>query len=140
MNRLPSLQALLEEASLDALLLTSRVARYYATDLFTSAGMVLITRQGGTLYTDFRYIEAARTRLDGYAAEMIDHTHSYREAVGKALARARVKTLGFEQDTMTLTEYETLSRAFSVDFVPAHEALHRRRRVKDAEELARMEE
>ncbi|MDR1157356.1 MAG: Xaa-Pro peptidase family protein [Oscillospiraceae bacterium] len=140
MNRLPSLQALLEEESFDALLLTSRVARYYATDLFTSAGMVLITRQGGTFYTDFRYIEAARTRLSGYAVEITDHTHPYRETVGKALARARVKMLGFEQDTMTLTEYETLSRAFSVDFVPAHEALHRRRRVKDTEELARMEE
>jgi Xaa-Pro aminopeptidase len=139
-NRLSSLQALLEEESLDALLLTSRVARYYATGIFTSAGMVLITRQGGVFYTDFRYIEAARARLSGYAVEMTDHTHPYREAVGKALARARVKTLGFEQDTMTLTEYHALSRALSVDFVPAHEALHRRRRVKDAEELARMEE
>ncbi|MDR0380510.1 MAG: Xaa-Pro peptidase family protein [Oscillospiraceae bacterium] len=140
MNRLPSLQALLEEESLDALLLTSPVARYYATDIFTTAGMVLITRQGGTFYTDFRYIEAARAHPSGYAAEMINHARPYREAVGEALARTRVKTLGFEQDTMTLTEYEALSRALPVDFVPAHKALHRRRRAKDAEELTRMEE
>lgn len=139
MNHLSPLTSLLETEKLDALLLTSPVARYYATGFSSSAGMVLVTRPRGYFFTDFRYIEAARAALPGFTIDMTHRGYTYRDAVGALLARHNVKKLGFEQDTMTVAEYENLAAAWKVDFKPAQKALQRLRAVKDAEELSRME-
>jgi len=139
MNRLSALQELLTRENLDALLLTSPVNRRYATGFPSSAGMVLVTRDAGFLFTDSRYIEAARGQVTGFAVEMADRERTYKKQVGALLMAKGVKTLGFEQKIMTVSQFRELGKAWlDVEFIPVQAALDTLRRVKSAEEIALM--
>ncbi|MDR3206987.1 MAG: Xaa-Pro peptidase family protein [Oscillospiraceae bacterium] len=140
MNRLDDLRALAAREGLDALLLTSPVARRYATGFASSAGMALVTPRAGYFFTDFRYIEAARAQVTGYQVEMTDRAHPYKDLVGALLTGLGVGKLGYEQDTMTAGQLDGLRAAWpSVTFTPAQKAMDALRQVKTEEEIARME-
>ena len=138
-SSLRRLQALLSENNWDALLLTSPAGRRYATGFTSSAGMVLVTRDAGFLYTDSRYIEAARARAAGFTVELIEREQKYQEQVGARLSAYGVRTLGFEQGVMTVSQFRTLGKAWpDAAFCPAQSALNALRMVKTDEEIARM--
>ncbi|MCL2747439.1 MAG: Xaa-Pro peptidase family protein [Oscillospiraceae bacterium] len=138
-NRLPALQKLLVDSALDALLLTSPEARFYATGFFSSAGMVLVTRQAGSLFTDTRYIEAARNSVTGFDVEVITFQVGYKELVGAQLAEHGVKSLGFERRTLTVGQYEDLREAWpDVRFISAQKWLDQLRYVKSQGEIDQM--
>ncbi len=140
LNHLPSLQVLLTENGWDALLLTSEVCRRYATGFHSSAGMVVILKDVGHYFTDFRYIDAARAQVTDFTVTLVGRERNYKELVGKLLAERNVKTLGFEQNEMTVSQYELLRQAWpNAAFVPAGDAIDALRRVKTEAEIQCME-
>ena len=139
MNHLSDLQDALSQNDLNALLLTSPMARLYATGVFSSDGIVLVTPSGGFLFTDSRYIEAARTQATGFAVALIRGEKGYEETVGALLKTHNIKTLGFEQQTLTVGRYEQLRKAWSeVTWTPAQSLLDKLRLVKSPEEIKKM--
>ncbi len=130
MSRLQALQAVLESEKLDAIMLTSPVARFYATDLETSDGLALITRDAGYFFTDFRYIEAARGKLGDFSVEMTTLERPYAELLSSALSGKKVKKLGFEADTMTVSAHKRWSGKLKYELTPCDEALRKLRAVK----------
>ena len=54
-----------EAADADAVFITCEYLKRYATGLLTEGGYVLADKNGTTLYTDARYIEAAKKRFEG---------------------------------------------------------------------------
>ena len=141
MNRLTALQSLLTHNHLDALLLTSPTNRLYASGFVSSAGMILVTKDGGWLFTDARYIEAARAQVTGFSVALANREHTYKKQVGALLAAHNVGTLGFEQSVMTVSQYRELTEAWpDTEFVPAQAALAALRMVKSDGELALLRE
>lgn len=92
-------------AEVDAALITSDVNRRYYTEMKSSAGTLLITREKAFLIIDFRYIEKARATAKN--CEVILQDKLYDQI--KALAEGeRVKKIAIEGAYMTVSQLETL--------------------------------
>ena len=125
MNRVDRLAESLEEP----LLVTAAVNVRYLTG-FSSSNCALLVEPGdpATLYTDFRYIEAARA-VPGVTVEQTKRHVA--GALAEALAGRRV---GFEAGTIAYAQWDTI-RGGGADLVPTRGVVEALRSVKDASEL-----
>ena len=135
MNQIQKYIAVLEKTGLDALLLTSQTNRYYAATYDVAEGVAVITRHGSWYITDSRNLEAAEKHLDGFTLLQNDQTHSFSMLIGQALSAAGARTLGIEEQYLTLAEYEAYRAALDAELVPCQEELTVLRYVKEPWEL-----
>ena len=114
------------------LLVTNLVNILYLTG-FESTNAALLVRPGGeaTLYTDFRYLEAARD-VPGVAVELTKR--SLLADIGPGLKG----TLQFEADVLPYAQWEHLVTG-KAKLVPAYGLVDELRAVKDEEEIARIQ-
>jgi Xaa-Pro aminopeptidase len=119
-------------AQLDApLLITNLTSVYYLTGFDSSNAALLVEPGGGaTLYTDFRYAEAARA-VPGVDVEMTKR--SLMADVGGRL-KGRVQ---FEADVLPYLEWERL-RAGGAELIPTHGLVDGLRAIKDHKEVAKI--
>lgn len=139
MNRLQTIQNAMKHERLDALMLTSPVARQFLTGFRSSAGTVLVTPGESFFLTDFRYIEAARTRVGGVTVKLVTREEPARKQVTDILYRLGASEVGFEADTMTVKELEAWQGAEGIHFRPAQQLLHNLRLCKDEDEIRAIE-
>ena len=123
-ERIERLQELLEEP----LLITNPVNVLYLTGLDSSNVALLVAPDRVRLFTDFRYIEAARA-VDG-----VEAVQTKRTLIGW-LAEELEGRIGFEANVLPWSFAEQL-RAGGVDLVPRKGIVERLRAVKDEGELA----
>jgi Xaa-Pro aminopeptidase len=97
---------------------------------FSSSNAVLLVRPGGetTLYTDFRYLEAARA-VEGVEVERASRT------LFKDLAGSLQGTIAFEADDVSYARWEMLAGG-GATWVPRRGLVEALRAVKDEEEVA----
>jgi Xaa-Pro aminopeptidase len=111
------------------LLVTRGVNVVYLTGFESSNAALRLDPDGAaTLYTDFRYLEAAQT-LDG-----VEVTPVRRALVGE-LAELLRGAVAFEASHLSVADAETL-RAGGVELVPTHGVVEALRALKDAGEIA----
>jgi Xaa-Pro aminopeptidase len=124
-GRLQSLAERLEAP----LLVTNLTNIFYLTGFETSNGALLV-RPGGetTLYTDFRYIEAARY-VPGVEAALARRELT-RDVAGQLTGRVQ-----FEADVLPYLEWERLA-SVDAELVPTRGLVDELRAVKEDEELA----
>ena len=138
MNHFAAIQAKLEEYGLDAMLVTSPSNRKYATDFPSSAGMALVTRQEAFFYIDSRYIEAAKKSIRGAAVDMVDIQRAYDAKLNAEIDRLGLKTLGVEENAMSMGEYRSWEKKLHAELKPAQKLFTDLRMVKDPEELEQL--
>ena len=105
MKNIEKYQNLIAKGEVDALLLTSKHNRQYAAEYCIAEGVAVICRTQSYYFTDFRYIESAQKNLPGFAVKMVDTEHPYTKLINEAISDNTVKTIGFEDDTLTVEEY-----------------------------------
>ena len=117
---------------LDAPLLVTDLTNVFYLTGFESSNAALLVQPGGgaTLYTDFRYVEAAREVSD-VEVELTKRTMM--ADLGERL-KGRVQ---FEADVLPYVEWERLS-AGRAKLVPTHGLLDGIRAVKEEEEIAKL--
>lgn len=125
------LQALGER--LDAPLLVTNLTNVFYLTGFDSSNAALLVRPGGetTLFTDFRYVEAAR-EVDGVELQMTKR--ALMKDVGDRLS-GRVQ---FEADVLPYLEWERLGSG-GAELVPTSGIVAEVRAVKDADEVAKLQ-
>jgi Xaa-Pro aminopeptidase len=123
-DRIERLRASLEEP----LLVTTGVNVRYLTGFESSNAAVLVSADTVTLYSDFRYAEAAR------GVEGVEFVRTAR-AIVTDLAELLEGRVGFEASAVSYTDYETLRAGGRVDLVPRSGLVERLRAVKDDAEL-----
>jgi Xaa-Pro aminopeptidase len=127
MSRLQTLRARLD----DRLLVTNLVNIRYLVDFDSSNAALLVDPEGSTrLYTDFRYIEAAR------AVPGVEAVQTKRALLADLAARLRGR-LAFEADVLPVSQYEML-RAGGLELVPTSGIVSALRAVKDGDEIERI--
>jgi len=122
-DRLARLQERLEQP----LLVTNPVNVVYLAGFQSSNAALLVEHDRVRLFTDFRYIQAAR------AVEGAEIVQTKRNIVGE-LAETLTGPVGFEANTLTYASYELLKRG-TAEPVATYGVVEQLRAVKDEREL-----
>ena len=122
----------------DGLLLTSRYSRHYGAEYDIAEGVAIVTKAGCRYFTDSRYIEAAEKGIQGFDVLEMNREHSYAQRLNDAIADFGVKTLGFEEEYLTVAELQHYEKELQAQLVPYNEKIHSFRGAKEEWELERM--
>ena len=139
MNHFEKIAAKLNEKELDAFLITSAPGEFYAMG-FHGEGVALITPGKTWYYTDSRYIEAAQQQISGAEVAQLPKDAKYRELIRDLVKEHGIVKLGFEEQYMSVAAHKIWTETVEAEFVPTSELLTELRQVKDADELAAMQE
>ncbi len=144
-GRMGRLRARLAGASCDALLVTSLINVRYLTGFSGSAGMLLVTHDGGLLVSDGRYRDQARQQLSDAGVEVtIEIGRPADQLAAIDRATKGIGRLGLEADIITWTGQQRLASSLQCvsaggSLVATRGLVEELRIVKDAGELARIE-
>lgn len=132
--RVQKCQAQLERNKLDGFLITDPINRRYMSGFTGTAGIVVITLSKAFFITDFRYREQAHQQVQDM--DIIIHTGVLVEELNKLLRDEGIKHLGFEEDHLTVKNYEQFKEQLeSVTLVPVSSLIEQQRLIKDDDEI-----
>ncbi len=140
MNNLNKYRELLAKGEADALLLTSEHNRLYAAGYSIAEGTVLICRDEAYYLTDSRYIEAAQKNLPDFTVRMTDREHPTRMLLNEAIAKHTVKSIGFEEDVLTVAEHKAYTTDLNAVLIPYCAPISAFRAVKEPWEFEIMKQ
>jgi len=134
MKNLDKYLSLLGEKA-DGLLLTSSYSRYYCAEYNISEGVAIVTAKGCRYFTDSRYIEAAQNGIKGFEVIMTDREHPYSQLLNEAIADFGVSVLGYEENYLTVAEFNSFEKKLNAKLVPMHAEISGFRAIKEDWEL-----
>lgn len=129
---------LLELTGTDACVVKSAENRRYITGLYTSAGMVVVTRMGNRyVVVDDRYEEIALKQLapQGFVVKITLNRDNYTEIMNDIVQSDRVSAMLLESDTISHGEYLAFENGMYSKVMPLRTQLSRIRAVKDTAEV-----
>jgi len=138
MNRFQEVRQKMSSAEFDAILITSKVNRFYVSGFDSSAGAMLLTEKEAYFFTDFRYIEAAKAKVSGAQINLTTTENSYEKQIGEIIKEQGISNVGFENESLTYSEYEKWNEKLEVNLVPAQHVLTQLRAVKSRADLEKM--
>lgn len=139
MNHLKQIAAKLPEYKIDAMLVSSEPGEFYAVDLH-GEGYAIVTPTAARYITDSRYIEVARATVEAHEVVMVDSGRNYAAQLNEFIDAHHIKTLGIEDNYMSLGQYNMLKENLHAELRYAGTLITSLRSSKDEEELARMVE
>ena len=122
----------------DGLLLTSRYSRHYGAEFDIAEGVAIVTKAGCRYFTDSRYIESAEGGIQGFTVLEMNRENNYIKRLNDAIVDFGVSKLGFEENYLTVAEYNYYADNLKAELVPFNKQINGFRGVKEAWELDRM--
>jgi len=128
----------LQEAKLDALLVTSPANWYYLTGFIGESGALLVSQQGTTLVTDGRFAVQARDEMAG--VRVVLQKGSVFESAGLFLKGTSAGRIGFDPAVLTVSQLGAIKKAAGprLSWIRTPGMVEGLRMCKDASELAQM--
>jgi len=134
--RRKKLRSLLQEAKVDALLVTNFINVTYLTGFTGDDSYLLATRNGETLITDPRYTTQLEEECPGLKLEVREPGVKMLTAVMGAIESGKVEQLGIEGASATVSFKESLAEAMpKVKLVVTDNLVERLRLIKDKDEV-----
>lgn len=130
-----ALRRALEEAGVDALVVTHLPNIRWLTGFTGSAGLLVAGADAMTLVTDFRYATQAPDEAGDAAQVVITRSDVWRQLEG-VVAALGVARIGVEAHAVTLRDGERISRLLKATVVPLTDTVETLRQVKDSDEIA----
>ncbi len=129
----------------DALLITDKSNIRYLSNFTGSSGFILKTKTKTYLFTDFRYIERAKNTIKKNI-KLINSTKLWKNPKElkknwqKILKKHKIKTLGIEEDDLTITRYKKFkkisqNRSYRVRFKNCSGTIESLREIKTTNEI-----
>lgn len=137
MNHIKQIAEKLPEYGLDAMLITSEPGEFYAVG-FQGEGVALVAQSGSWYFTDSRYIEAARNEVTLARVSQPVKGTNYRKMAEELVQAHGWKTVGFEENYMTVSAHQQWKDGLSAELKLASVLLENLRASKDAEEVEAM--
>jgi len=135
-SRLEKLRLALPEG-VDALLTLRPDNRTYISGFTGSNAYVVVGREAAILLTDFRYVEQATAECPNFVVS--DYAPELTDSLNQALRAANIKSLAFESDFVTVSQYEMLKTKLTVALVPTTGLVEKLRQTKDEGEIFAMQ-
>ena len=124
---------------IDAYMVHSAANRNYFTGIDTSFGLAVLTENEKLYFTDFRYENYAKKELADFTVIIVKFSELY-DIVNRELKRLGAKTVGYEEDYITVAEFKNIKSTLSdYTFKPAGAILAAKRAVKTDDEIAKIE-
>lgn len=106
------------KTDIDAILITSESNIAYLTGFSRLEGVLLITKGGRHFcLTDSRYIEAAQKLLLPHGYEISESEEGSFKAVNKLCENLNIHKLGFENECITVSDFERIKKTISCEFI-----------------------
>ncbi len=123
-----------------AALITSPIARRYATGFSSSAGVVFITKRRSWLIVDSRYYEKAAQQAQGCEVMLLSDLRKQLYAI---IEEEGIQVVSIESKTVTVSELEDYKKLFNALIVDSSSwlsvTIERMRIIKSEEEIAKIE-
>ncbi len=120
---------------IDCYLLINEDNRQYFSGLRTSFGGVILNKKAKYYITDFRYEYAAKEALNGWELKFVKYSEFY-DTVKAILHSLGAKTVGFEDQSLTYSEFQNLKEALNgFELIPCSDIVDTCRMVKSEEEI-----
>lgn len=130
---------LINNLNADALLLLNESNMHYFCGFSPSEGVVFILKDGeGFHIVDSRYTEAAQNHAKETGLKVIEIELSFKDTVSDICRKTNVRTIAFEDETITLKQYNSFRDATECDFIGIGDSLMRIRNVKEPVEIEYM--
>ncbi len=123
----------------EAIMLTSKISRIFASGFNSSAGILIIQKNKSVFLTDFRYHEAALSKLQGVEIICIERGKKYSEYINYIFERDCISSVYIEDKTLTVSEYEIFRRDIKADIQYADNLISHLRASKNNYELECMQ-
>ena len=137
--KLESLRRTMQERGMEAVFITGELNQRYLLGYPFTDGLLVITETEAYMVTDFRYEEEAKKKAD--PAFRVVTPAPRAPFIQEVLEKNHVRTVGYENLTMTVAEYDAYARLYSgVTFAPLGDAIETMRQVKGEDEVALMKE
>ena len=129
----------IEEQAVDAMLVTRLTNVRYLTGFTGSNAQAIVSPAASLFFTDGRYTEQSRHEVSDL--ERVTYLGAFGEPLAEACARLGIRKLGFEAHDVTVSGLRQLQdKVPDVEFVAVGEPIERLRWIKDAEEIALLNE
>lgn len=137
MNHFAAIRSKLDAYGVDAMLLTNEANRFYASGFHSTGtdGVALVTREDAYYWTDSRYIEAAEREVRDAEVALAAVGRGYTTLLNEAIERHGIRTIGFEDEYMTVADLRLYESKVHAEFKPATKLMTALRMVKDDEEI-----
>ena len=129
---------ILADHSADAMIVRDTANIRYLTGYTNDTGVLVIAKDGfAGLITDFRFLFQAKAEAKDCEVFDVAGT-SYSELIGRILAGHGAEKVAFERETTKYNEYEAMVKNCPQELIPVDNILIELRKVKTAEELAKL--
>ena len=133
-NRINAVRRLLNEASLDALVVMNPENRHYLSGFTGTSGILFINASRAVLLTDFRYQEQAAMECPAY--EIITFTGTFTEKLVEIISQSKTANLACEGDFITHKQFLTMEKNLeNINLQPVNEFVEGLRLVKEDSEI-----
>ncbi|MEG1781644.1 MAG: Xaa-Pro peptidase family protein [Oscillospiraceae bacterium] len=136
--RADRVRKVLELIKADACVVKSEDNRRYLTGMSTSAGMVVVSRNGNRYFlVDQRYDEIATKELvpQGFVVRTVNTDNDYAMFINEIIQADKVKVLLLESQEMSHEDYLSFENAIYAKVLPLKSQLSKLRMVKDLDEV-----
>ncbi|MBQ8952269.1 MAG: aminopeptidase P family protein [Eubacterium sp.] len=106
------LQKILEDAGVDAILITDPYSLRYYTGFKGGEGIAVVTRERYVLITDSRYTEAATLESE-FEVEGFSAARTKKEIITDIFKKDNIASVGFEDDSISYSNYKAFENILS---------------------------
>ena len=140
MDNIEKIRRELIKKELGALMITTPVNRLFAAGFISSAGVLLLTETDAWYFTDSRYVEAAEATVKNANVRLVtnDENETYYYQIKAILDEKSIKSVGFEDDTVTYSGYQKWKEKLQAELIPLENLISDLRMVKTAGDLEKM--
>ncbi|HHT97266.1 MAG TPA: aminopeptidase P family protein [Clostridiales bacterium] len=135
MDNFARIQEILNDLSLDGVLISNENNIRYISGFTGATGYIYISKKTKKIITDFRYTTQAELETYGYEIITIGNS-GYEASINNIIKKENINRLGFESEDLLYSSFLSLKSKLDVEeLVPIKDEITRLRRIKTTKEL-----
>lgn len=132
---------IINELGADALLILNESNMHYLCGFSPSEGAVFLLKNGDCFHiVDSRYTEAAENHAKKTGLKVIECNSKINEEIANICKKSNVKSIAFENETISLKSYNAFVKSTKCDFVGIDDKFMKIRNIKTEDEIILMKE
>jgi len=138
MNNIERIRQAMPEYKCDAMLVTDKINRLFATGFPSSDGVLIVTANDAWLIVDSRYFEAAQATVEDAKIVLVAKNEKMTDCLEAVIKENDVASIGFEDSSISYATYREWTERFGVAMVPAQMLINNLRKIKTRADIDKM--